>query len=130
MKLNLGVVVPYRNMTQQLIYLLMCFRSHAVRHVMAKIVSSQNFLIGQPASYGEKIMPTLSAKLICGYWQWFGLHRIVQFLETFSNTNYFATLSQQLNRSYFVESLQLDKPRQRDFYAPMYRIEHCTVRAG
>jgi len=39
-----------------------------------------------------------------------------------------ATLSQQLSWSHFRELLPLEKPRQRDFYAEMCRVERWSVR--
>ena len=84
------------------------------------------------ASYGEEILPTLSAKLVPEFGEGFGvrnLARMVGLAEAFPEARMVATLSQQLGGSHFVELLPLRKPLQRDFYAEMCRLERWSVRA-
>ena len=84
------------------------------------------------ASYGEEILPTLSAKLVPEFGEGFGvrnLARMVGLAEAFPDARMVATLSQQLGGSHFVELLPLRKPLQRDFYAEMCRLERWSVRA-
>jgi predicted nuclease of restriction endonuclease-like (RecB) superfamily len=83
------------------------------------------------AGYGEKILPTLSAKLVPEYGQGFSernLARIVRFAEVFPDREIVLSLSRQLGWSHFVEILQLKDPLQRDFYAEMCRVERWSVR--
>ncbi|MSU49716.1 MAG: DUF1016 domain-containing protein [Opitutus sp.] len=84
------------------------------------------------ASYGEEILPTLSAKLVPEFGEGFGvrnLARMVGLAEAFPDARIVATLSQQLGWSHFVELLPLKKALQRDFYAEMCRLERWSVRA-
>lgn len=69
-------------------------------------------LAQQRASYGEEILPTLSAK----------------FAEAFPDAQIVATLSQQLGWSHFVEILPLKTPLEREYYAELCRIERWSVR--
>lgn len=83
------------------------------------------------ASYGEEILPTLSAKLVRDYGQGFSarnLARMVQFAEVFSDQATVVTLSQHLSWSHFIEILPLKQPLEREFYAEMCRIERWSVR--
>lgn len=84
------------------------------------------------ASYGEEILPTLSAKLVPEFGEGFGvrnLARMVGLAEAFPDARMVATLSQQLGWSHFIELLPLEKHLQRDFYAEMCRLERWSVRA-
>jgi predicted nuclease of restriction endonuclease-like (RecB) superfamily len=88
-------------------------------------------LAGQRASYGEEILPTLSAKLEPEYGKGFSarnLARMVKFAESFPDEQIVAALSRQLGWSHFVEILPLKKPLEREFYAEMCRIERWSVR--
>ena len=89
-------------------------------------------LQGARASYGEEILPTLSAKLVPEYGKGFSarnLSRMIQFAEAFPDEPVVAALSQHLSWSHFVEILPLKKPLEREFYAEMCRIERWSVRA-
>lgn len=91
----------------------------------------REILLGARASYGEEILPTLSAKLVPEYGKGFSarnLSRMIQFAEAFPDEPIVATLSQHLSWSHFVEILPLKKPMEREFYAEMCRIEHWSVR--
>jgi len=83
------------------------------------------------ASYGDEILPTLSAKLVRDYGQGFSarnLARMIQFAEVFPDEAIVATLSQHLSWSHFIEILPLKQPLEREFYAEMCRIERWSVR--
>jgi predicted nuclease of restriction endonuclease-like (RecB) superfamily len=83
------------------------------------------------ADYGEKILPTLSAKLVPEYGQGFSernLARMIRFAEVFPDREVVASLSRQLGWSHFVEIIQLKDQLQRDFYAEMCRVEQWSVR--
>jgi hypothetical protein len=72
------------------------------------------------ASYGEEILPTLSAKLMPEFGQGFSgrnLARMIALAEAFPDAKIVATLSRELGWSHFVELIPLKKPLQRDFYA-------------
>lgn len=91
----------------------------------------REILTGQRASYGEEILPTLSAKLEPDYGKGFSarnLARMVKFAEAFPDEQIVATLSRELGWSHFVELLPLKKPMEREFYAEMCRIERWSVR--
>jgi predicted nuclease of restriction endonuclease-like (RecB) superfamily len=83
------------------------------------------------ADYGERILPTLSAKLEVEFGQGFNeksLRRMVQFAEIFCDEQIVATLSRQLGWSHFVEIIPLKDQLQREFYAEMCRVERWSVR--
>jgi predicted nuclease of restriction endonuclease-like (RecB) superfamily len=83
------------------------------------------------AEYGKEILATLSQELTLEFGQGFSassLSRMVALAEAFPDEAIFATLSQELGWSHFVELLPLDKPMQRDFYAEMCRIERWSIR--
>ena len=83
------------------------------------------------ADYGERILPTLSAKLEVEFGQGFNeksLRRMVQFAEIFRDEQIVATLSRQLGWSHFVEIIPLKDQLQREFYAEMCRVERWSVR--
>ena len=84
------------------------------------------------ATYGEEILPTLSAKLEPDYGKGFSarnLARMVRFAEAFPDRAIVATLAQDLSWSHFVEIIPLKQPSERAFYAEMCRIERWGVRA-
>ncbi|MBI3292029.1 MAG: DUF1016 domain-containing protein [Elusimicrobia bacterium] len=83
------------------------------------------------ASYGERILPTLSAKLVPEYGEGFSernLARMVQFAERFPDMKIVSTLSGQLGWSHFVEIFSFEDALKRNFYAEMCRIERWSVR--
>lgn len=83
------------------------------------------------ATYGDEILPTLSAKLVDDFGEGYSkrnLARMIQFAEVFPEEQIVSTLSKQLGWSHFVEIIPLEKPLQRDFYAEMCRVERWTVR--
>jgi predicted nuclease of restriction endonuclease-like (RecB) superfamily len=83
------------------------------------------------ATYGEQILPTLSAKLVPDFGAGFSarnLARMIQFAETFPDHAIVSTLSRQLGWSHFVEIVPLKDNLQRDFYTEMCRVERWSVR--
>jgi len=88
-------------------------------------------LKSQRATYGEEIVPTLSAQLATEFGNGFGkrnLFRMIQFAEVFPDRQIVAALSRQLSWSHFVEIIPLPQDLQRDFYAEMCRLERWSVR--
>ncbi len=84
------------------------------------------------ASYGEEILPTLSAKLVREYGDGYSernLARMIRFAEVFPDPQILSALSANLGWSHFVEIIYLKDSLQRDFYAEMCRIERWSVRA-
>ena len=82
-------------------------------------------------TYGDEIVPTLSAQLVLDFGGGFSkrnLFRMIRFAEVFPERQIVATLSAQLGWSHFVEIIPLDDPLKRDFYAEMCRIERWSVR--
>src|SRR5581483_7300326 len=76
----------------------------------------RDILGNQRASYGERIVPTLSAKLVPDYGRGFSprnLSKMIRFAECFSDKQIVSTLSAQLGWSHFVEILQFDDSLQR-----------------
>lgn len=83
------------------------------------------------ATYGEQILPTLSAKLAPDYGQGFGernLARMIRFVEVFPDREIVFGLSRQLGWSHFVEIMPLKTDLHREFYAEMCRVERWSVR--
>lgn len=83
------------------------------------------------ATYGDEIVPTLSAQLAPEFGKGFSmrnLFRMVQFVEAFPDQRIVSTLSAQLGWSHFVEIISIDDPLQREFYAEMCRAELWSVR--
>jgi predicted nuclease of restriction endonuclease-like (RecB) superfamily len=90
-----------------------------------------DILKAKRAEYGERILPTLSAKLVPEFGGGFGarnLARMVGFADAFPDEKILSTLSRELSWSHFVELLPLKKHLERDFYAEMCRIERWSVR--
>jgi predicted nuclease of restriction endonuclease-like (RecB) superfamily len=83
------------------------------------------------ATYGEQIVPTLSAQLVPEFGHGFSsrnLFRMIRFAEVFPDQQIIAALSRQLSWSHFVEIIPLDDDLKRDFYAEMCRVERWSVR--
>jgi len=91
----------------------------------------EDILKEKRAEYGEKILPTLSAKLVPQYGAGFSarnISRMIQFAERFPSQEIISALSARLGWSHFVEIVQLKDSLQRDYYAEMCRIEQWNVR--
>jgi len=88
-------------------------------------------LAGQRASYGEEILPTLSAKLEPDYGKGFSarnLARMIKFVEVFPDEQIVVSLVRQLSWSHFIEILPLKQPLEREYYAELCRVERWSVR--
>lgn len=91
----------------------------------------QDLLKEKRADYGQKILPTLSAKLVPIYGEGFSrrnLSRMIQFAEAFPKAEIVQTLSAQLGWSHFIEIIGFDDKLKREFYAEMCRLERWSVR--
>ena len=85
----------------------------------------------QHASYGEEILPTLSAKLEPDYGKGFSarnLARMIKFAEVFPDEQIVVSLVRELNWSHFIEILPLKQPLERGYYAELCRVECWSVR--
>ena len=81
--------------------------------------------------YGKKVIKELSKKLIANYgrgYSYSNLYRMLQLNEYFSDYKIFATLSQKLSWSHFVEIVKMDTDVKRRFYATMSSNENWSVR--
>lgn len=88
-------------------------------------------LMGERATYGAEILPTLSAKLAREYGSNFSeknLRHMMRFAEMFQDEQIVSTLWRQLSWSHFKAIIYLKDSLQRDFYAEMCRIERWSVR--
>jgi len=83
------------------------------------------------ADYGERILPTLSAKLVLEFGSGFSernLANMIRFAEVYPNPKILHALSAKLSWTHFRQIIYLDDPLQRDFYAEMSRIENWNTR--
>jgi predicted nuclease of restriction endonuclease-like (RecB) superfamily len=115
-------------------------RDYVARSVNAGLVAlywqigkriRQELYKGKRADYGERILQTLSAKLVPAYGRGFSARNMasmVRFHETFHDPKILQTLSAKLSWSHFVEIIYLKDDLKRDFYAEMCRIENWDVR--
>ena len=91
-----------------------------------------NELNYQPYSaYGQKILATLSQKLTERYGKGFtysALTRMVKVARIYSDESMFATLSQTLTWSHFIELITIDNDTKRLFYQQMSIAEHWSVK--
>lgn len=91
----------------------------------------EDLLCSKRASYGERILPTLSAKLVPEYGQGFSernLARMIRFAEVFPELGIVSLLSRELGWSHFVELIPIGDALKREFYAEMCRVERWSVR--
>ncbi len=83
------------------------------------------------AEYGERILPTLSAKLEMEFGSGFSqrnLASMVRFAEVFPDPEILHTLCAKLSWSHFRQIIYLRDDLQRNFYAEMCRVENWSVR--
>lgn len=81
--------------------------------------------------YGKQVIKELSKKLVKKYGRGYSssnLYRMLQLNEFFENFENFATLSQKLSWSHFIEIVKMDTDVKRKFYATMCINEHWSVR--
>lgn len=117
---------------------------HAKRNVMATVNNemtllywnigkyiTENVLNNQKAEYGKLIISELSRKLVKKYgkgYSYSNLYRMLQLNGYFSNYEIFATLSQKLSWSHFIEIIKCDTEVKREFYTTMCINEFWSVR--
>ncbi len=83
------------------------------------------------AGYGDKIVPTLSARLTKEYGAGFALRnlfKMMRFAEVFPDSKIVLSLGAQLSWTHFRLILSLKNDIQRDFYAELCRVERWSVR--
>ena len=83
------------------------------------------------AEYGDRILPTLSAKLVVEFGSGFSqrnLASMVRFAEVFPDPEILHTLCAKLSWSHFRQIIYQREDLQRNFYAEMCRIENWSVR--
>ncbi len=88
-------------------------------------------LQNERAEYGQKIVATVSRKLIADYGKGFtekNLRRMVQFAEVFHEKEIVVSLIRQLSWTHFIALIPIKDPLKRDFYAEMCRLEHWNVK--
>lgn len=81
--------------------------------------------------YGKQVIKELSKKLVRNYGRGYSssnLYRMLQLNEFFEDFENFATLSQKLSWSHFIEIVEMDTDIKRKFYATMCINEHWSVR--
>ncbi len=81
--------------------------------------------------YGKQVIKELSKKLVRNYGRGYSssnLYRMLQLNEDFEDFEKFATLSQKLSWSHFIEIVKMDTDIKRKFYATMCINEHWSVR--
>lgn len=81
--------------------------------------------------YGKQVIKELSRKLVGNYGRGYSssnLYRMLQLNEFFEDFENFATLSQKLSWSHFIEIVKMDTDIKRKFYATMCINEHWSVR--
>lgn len=86
---------------------------------------------GDRASYGERIVVSLSRRLEAEYGSSFGdknLRRMIQFAEVFPDEKIVVSLIRELSWTHFLALLPLKEPLQREFYAEMCRAQRWSVR--
>ena len=84
------------------------------------------------AGYGDKIVPTLSARLTKEYGAGFALRnlfKMMRFAEVFPDSKIVLSLGAQLSWTHFRHIIYLKNNLQRDFYAELCRVERWSVRA-
>ena len=81
--------------------------------------------------YGKQVIKELSKRLVNNYGRGYSssnLYRMLQLNEYFTDFEKFATLSQKLSWSHFIEIVKMDTDVKRKFYATMCINEHWSVR--
>lgn len=81
--------------------------------------------------YGKRVIKQLSKRLIEKYgrgYSYSNLYRMLQINEDFEDFEKFATLSQKLSWSHFVEIVKMDTDIKRKFYTTMCMNENWSVR--
>ncbi len=82
------------------------------------------------SAYGQKILATLSQKLMARYgkgYTYSALTRMMNVAKLYGNKEMFATLSQTLTWSHFIELITIKDDTKRLFYQQMSIAEHWSV---
>jgi len=98
---------------------------HIGQRIQREVLNSKR------ASYGEEILPTLSAKLMQEYGQGFSarnLARMIKYAEAFPDEAIVTALSTAVSWSHLIEILPLKQPLESEYYAELCRIERWSVR--
>ena len=85
----------------------------------------------QYSSYGNKILATLSQRLTEHYgkgYTYSALTRMMKVAKCYNDESMFATLSQTLTWSHFIELITIEDDTKRLFYQQMGIAEHWSVR--
>lgn len=88
-------------------------------------------LNNEKPEYGKQVIKELSKRLMVQYgrgYSYSNLYRMLQINEKFKDFENFATLSQKLSWSHFVEIVKIDTDVKRRFYATMCMNEDWSVR--
>ena len=91
----------------------------------------EEILHGKRASYGEKIVESLSAELTTEFGRGFGprvLFRMIRFAECFPDEQIVSALRSQLSWTHFRELIGIEDPLKREFYAELCRSERWSTR--
>lgn len=91
----------------------------------------QDVLQEKRAEYGEKILHSVSAKLVVDFGRGYGVRNLanmIRFAEVFPDTKILQSLTAKLGWTHFVDIIRIDDPLKRDFYAEMCRIEKWGTR--
>lgn len=91
----------------------------------------ENILGLEKPEYGKAIIKEISDKLVEKYGRGYScsnLYRMIQLAESFEKFETFATVSQKLSWSHFIEILKLDDKVKRKFYLMMCIHENWSVR--
>ena len=91
----------------------------------------KELLNNQKPEYGKRVIKRLSERLILKYgrgYSYSNLYRMMQLNEYFGDFKKFATLSQKLSWSHFIEIVKMDTEVKRQFYATMCLNENWSVR--
>ncbi len=98
-------------------------------HIGYYIIEDLNYV--KYSAYGEKILATLSQKLTAAYGKGFSysaLTRMMRVASFYKDESMFATLSQTLSWSYFLELITIEDNVKRLSYQQMGLVEHWSVR--
>lgn len=93
---------------------------------------NEEFLKGDRAGYGERIVHALSAHLQMEYGQGFtrrNLFNMIRFAQVFPEEEIVSALRTQLNWTHFRILIAIDDPLKRDFYAEMCRLDRWSTRS-
>jgi hypothetical protein len=115
-------VVIHRALAREIRVMIEAARERVAREVNAGLTAlhwqigarvRQDILKNRRATYGQEILPTLSAKLVPEFGRGYSarnLARMVALAEAFPDGRVFAALVQRLGWSHFVEILSIGDP--------------------